>query len=314
MIISGALASHAGLWAEALELTPSQGAGPFYPLWDDIPLGRDNDLVLLHNSDNPAQGTVSHITGTVFDKNEKPVKGALVELWHADSKGVYTYFQGAGPNPQADRHFAGIGQYLTGRNGRYRFRTIEPGLYPGRTRHFHWGITLPGQQRRFTTQTYWHGEPLNNQDGLYRSITNINQREAVTLKFDSVPGSLVSENQAVWDIKLNAIPDDTQYPDPATGILTIHAEPSSLKINGRPTVRLHFQAYKGFSYEIYQNPELANISWAAIPFSTRDGNAFNQNIFTAEQDGELDLFVEASSGFNAFRVAFREPGANLGTP
>jgi len=158
---TGAFFTVGGLYAEVLTLTPSQTEGPFYPLLDDLPLGRDNDLLYLNDSLTPASGVVTHVGGRVLTADGVPIRGALVELWHTDVDGRYTYSTGVGPNPLADPNFAGFGQYLTGTDGRYRFRTIKAGLYPGRARHFHWGITVPGQLTRFTTQTYWAGDPTN---------------------------------------------------------------------------------------------------------------------------------------------------------
>jgi protocatechuate 3,4-dioxygenase beta subunit len=38
--------------------------------------------------------------------------------------------------------------------GRYRFRTILPALYPGRTRHYHFKVQAP-EQPVLTTQLYF---------------------------------------------------------------------------------------------------------------------------------------------------------------
>ena len=134
-----------GFLAEALSVTPTVTQGPYYPLADDIPLDKDNDLVRLGDSLTLATGVIEHISGTVYDAGGSPVKGALVELWAADHQGDYLYSTGAGRNAACDANFAGFGQFLTGSTGKFRFRTIKAGLYVGRTRHYHWGITLPGR-------------------------------------------------------------------------------------------------------------------------------------------------------------------------
>jgi Protocatechuate 3,4-dioxygenase beta subunit len=51
--------------------------------------------------------------------------------------------------------------------GAYRFRTILPALYPGRTRHYHVKVQAP-QQPVLTTQLYFPDEPGNSRDGLFR--------------------------------------------------------------------------------------------------------------------------------------------------
>src|SRR4026207_1321030 len=71
-----------GYLAEALTLTPQQTQGPYYPLADDIPLDKDNDLVYMNNSLTPASGIVTYISGRVLTSNGDPIRNALVELWH----------------------------------------------------------------------------------------------------------------------------------------------------------------------------------------------------------------------------------------
>src|SRR5258708_3294003 len=101
-----------GYWAEALTYTPEVTQGPYYPLANNIPLDKDNDLIYLNNSLTPASGLVTYVTGRVLDSGGNPVKGALVELWHADNGGNYIYAAGAARNPAADANFAGFGQFL----------------------------------------------------------------------------------------------------------------------------------------------------------------------------------------------------------
>ena len=62
----------------------------------------------------------------------RPVERALVDLWHADDGGAYD-----------NRGFRYRGHVFTDEQGRYRFRTILPGLYPGRTRHYHVKVQAP---------------------------------------------------------------------------------------------------------------------------------------------------------------------------
>src|SRR4051794_5524169 len=66
------------------------------------------------------------IAGYVLAQNCKPVGRALVELWHADQTGTYD-----------NSGFKLRGHQFTDAEGRWRFDTIVPGLYPGRTRHYH---------------------------------------------------------------------------------------------------------------------------------------------------------------------------------
>jgi protocatechuate 3,4-dioxygenase beta subunit len=54
--------------------------------------------------------------------------------------------------------------------GRYAFRTIRPGLYPGRTPHIHLRAQPAGGGAALTTQVYFPDEPRNETDGLLRRV------------------------------------------------------------------------------------------------------------------------------------------------
>ena len=53
-------------------------------------------------------------------------------------------------------------------NGAFRFRTIVPAFYSGRTRHYHVKVQAPGS-RLLTTQLYFPNEPANLRDVLFQS-------------------------------------------------------------------------------------------------------------------------------------------------
>src|SRR6266496_4959311 len=186
-----------GYLAEALTTSPIVTQGPYYPLASNIPLDKDNDLVQLNDNLTMAPGIVSYISGRALDSSGNPVRGALVELWHADREGDYLYSTGAARNPACDPNFAGFGQFLTGSSGAFKFRTIKAGLYAGRTRHYHWGVTLPGRSARSTTQTFWNETAYdlngntwatqNSNDMVYAGITDAVQRASVALDYTAVP-------------------------------------------------------------------------------------------------------------------------------
>jgi protocatechuate 3,4-dioxygenase beta subunit len=103
-----------------------------------------------------SKGRLVELGGQVLTRSCRPVAAALVDLWHADERGDY---DNAG--------FRYRGHLLTDGEGRYRFRTILPALYTGRTRHYHVKVQAP-QQRVLTTQLYFPDEPTNRRDGLFR--------------------------------------------------------------------------------------------------------------------------------------------------
>lgn len=191
--------------AEALTLTPRQTEGPFFP--DHLPLDRDNDLIHVTDHLTAATGTITNLGGRLLDPSGAPLKDALIELWQADNNGTYIHSRGASQG-ERDPNFQGYGQFTTGSDGAYRFRTIKPGLYTGRTRHYHFGITLPGK-RRFTTQLYWKGEPRNEEDGVLRGIRDAAQKESVIREFTQLPNS--PEFATTWDIVIGTTPTDAEH-------------------------------------------------------------------------------------------------------
>ncbi|HVF60577.1 MAG TPA: intradiol ring-cleavage dioxygenase [Thermoanaerobaculia bacterium] len=126
--------------------TPAQTTGPFYT--PDSP--QRTSL-----REPGITGTPIVVSGSVLTTDCKPVAGALVDFWHADDRGVY---DNAGYKLR--------GHQFTDARGRYTLKSIVPGLYGGRTRHFHVKVQAP-HRRVLTTQLYFPGEPRNARDGLY---------------------------------------------------------------------------------------------------------------------------------------------------
>ena len=83
------------------------------------------------------------------------------------------------PAESGDPNFQGFGAVDTDAEGRYRFRTIKPVPYPGRTPHIHFTVA-EGGKRRLTSQMFIEGEAGNARDGLYRYLGN--DARLVTMK------------------------------------------------------------------------------------------------------------------------------------
>jgi len=161
LLAAGSVATVLGLAreGEAQELAPTpacgdgdaatmrQGEGPFFK-----PRSPERaDLREQGQSGRPVE-----LSGLVLTRRCRPLPGAIVDLWHADDKGAY---DNAG--------FRYRGHVVTGSDGAFRFRTVQPAVYTGRTRHYHFKVQAPGS-RLLTTQLYFPNEPENRRDPMFR--------------------------------------------------------------------------------------------------------------------------------------------------
>lgn len=127
--------------------TPRQTEGPYFkPGAPHKP-----DLVEPGIGGRPIE-----VTGSVVTRACQPVANARIDVWQADAEGRYD-----------NRGFRLRGHVLTDAEGRYRFRTVVPGYYEGRTRHIHIKVVAEGA-RTLTTQLYFPDEAGNRNDGLFR--------------------------------------------------------------------------------------------------------------------------------------------------
>jgi protocatechuate 3,4-dioxygenase beta subunit len=138
-----------------LEITPQETIGPAF---------EPNSPIKSNFRESGITGEPVTLTGFVLDRKGKPIKGALLDFWHADADGQYDFVRFRG------HQFSEV-------NGRYELQTILPGIYPGRTRHYHVRLqAAPGPI--LTTQLYFPDEPRNNLDGLFRRDLLLNIRDA----------------------------------------------------------------------------------------------------------------------------------------
>ena len=105
-------------------------------------------------------GDVVELSGIIKHKDcSTPLKGACVEIWHCDGKGVY--------DNDSDE-FRYRGKTYCDANGKYSFRTALPIPYDvgnGNTRpaHYHLLISAAGYQE-LVTQIYFTGDPHLSED------------------------------------------------------------------------------------------------------------------------------------------------------
>lgn len=172
--------------AENLLVTPRQTRGPFYPR--EFPLDSDNDLTQVKGYAAQAAGQVTDIVGQVLDDRGRPVSRALVEIWQCDANGRYHHPGDRSTSRPLDPGFQGYGTFTTADDGTYRFRTIRPVRYPGRTPHIHFSVAGPGFEP-IATQMYVKGEPGNQGDGVYRGIRDARLRDSVTVELQKNPAA-----------------------------------------------------------------------------------------------------------------------------
>lgn len=148
--------------------TPRQTEGPFFK-----PRSPERaDLI-----EPGMKGRPLELTGVVLTRACRPVAGALVDLWHADDEGEYD-----------DRGFRCRGHQYADSQGRYRFRTIVPSIYTGRTRHYHVKVQAPNRPV-LTTQLYFPDDPGNRRDRLFSRELAMQVAQAgdgVAARFDFV--------------------------------------------------------------------------------------------------------------------------------
>jgi protocatechuate 3,4-dioxygenase beta subunit len=148
---------------------------------------------------------VLHLGGRLLEPDGRPVPGAQIEIWQCDASGVYHHPRD--PRGPADPDFQGFGATTSAADGGYRFRTIEPVAYPGRTPHIHFTISGPGFER-LTTQMYLAGHPQNARDGLYRRL-DPRAQDLVTVELVAAPALEPSATGAIksatFDIVLGVV-------------------------------------------------------------------------------------------------------------
>jgi len=125
--------------------------------------------------DGTDDGEILFMQGRVLDSSGKPVAGAVVDVWHANTSGYYSHF-GPQQSPYNLRR-----RIETDAEGRYKFRSIMPSGYgcpPGseaetlmkslgrharRPAHIHFFVSAPGY-RHLTTQINIDGDQYLHDD------------------------------------------------------------------------------------------------------------------------------------------------------
>ncbi|AOJ33510.1 catechol 1,2-dioxygenase [Burkholderia metallica] len=189
--------------------TPRTIEGPLYVAGAPV---RDGVSKIDLDADDGAGPLVIH--GTVTDLEGKPVAGALVECWHANSHGFYSHFDPT--SKQSDFNLRGA--VKTGADGKYEFRTLMPvgygcppqgatqqllnalGRHGNRPAHVHFFVDSH-DHRKLTTQFNIAGDPLIWDDFAYAT-----REELIPPVADKTGGTALGlKADAYQDIEFNFV-------------------------------------------------------------------------------------------------------------
>jgi protocatechuate 3,4-dioxygenase beta subunit len=163
-------------FAASLEPTPACDDGTATPEQTPGPFFKPRSPERKSLREPGVHGAAIVVEGVVRTKRCQSVGGALLDFWQADANGAYD-----------NEGYRLRGHQFTDAAGRYRLETIVPGLYPGRTRHFHVRVQAPGRSV-VTTQLYFPGEPGNKRDGIFnpKLLLDLSDTGVKTGRFDFV--------------------------------------------------------------------------------------------------------------------------------
>ncbi len=183
--------------------TPRTIEGPLYVAGAPVAQGE------ARLDDGTDDGEVLVMEGQVRDASGKPLQNAVVEVWHANSLGNYSYFD---PLQSAFNLRRSI---VTDSEGRYRFRSIMPVGYSvppdgttnrllkqldrhgTRPAHIHFFVSAPGH-RKLTTQINIDGDPylwedfaFATREGLVPPVTRVDDRAAMQAAGTDKPFAMI---------------------------------------------------------------------------------------------------------------------------
>ena len=132
------------------------------PAFGDVDVAElDHDLTRQHAGAPLGERIV--VSGRVTDRDGRPIRSALIEIWQANAAGRYVHDGDQHPAP-LDPNFTGAGRCLTDEDGVYRFVTVKPGAYPWRNHdnawrpaHIHLSLFGRAFTNRLVTQMYFPG-------------------------------------------------------------------------------------------------------------------------------------------------------------
>lgn len=118
------------------------------------------------------------IEGTVVGPDESPIPDALVNVFGTDANGYYH------PTIEGESVPRLFGVLVTDKDGKFAFRTIRPGPYPGtrNAEHFHIWASVPGMRMAAPHYSVLDDDPL-----LFEPQNGEQRGEAIRIKMEE-PG------------------------------------------------------------------------------------------------------------------------------
>ena len=178
--------------------TESTVLGPFHSIAPEIDLG--------DNIAKNVNGEICIVKGTIKDKKNKPIPGALIDVWQSGPDGLYDI--------QKENNVIDLrGIMKSDKNGNYHFKTVVPkfypvptdgpvgqilkslGRHPFRPAHIHF-IVKAKNYIDLTTHVFIDGDPYLESDAVFavkkslirklKTPKNKNRDNSKELEFDIV--------------------------------------------------------------------------------------------------------------------------------
>ncbi len=178
--------------------------GPFHIA--SSPLRQMGDTINLEGKGEPLI-----VSGRVVDADGKPIEGATLDVWQANSEGYYDVQQ---KDIQPDMNLRG--RFVTGADGRYWFRSSKPlfypiphdgpvgallrnlGRHPYRPAHIHFIVSAPGYQA-VVTHLFVKDDPYLESDVVFGVKDSLVCE--VTQNDDSKKAAEVGVDNPFWSLQ-----------------------------------------------------------------------------------------------------------------